>query len=101
KLPTPVPLAAAPPPETPIGQIPGRPVGDTVRSGYDPRAARKAGTPQGEAEKMLVIGAAYLEEGRFERARKAFREALEKDPQRAEAYNGVGVTYYARGDFDE
>ena len=85
-----------------VGDIPNRPIGSSEHAtGYDPRDARKAGTPRGEAEKLLVEGAAYLGEGRFERARKSFRAALEKDPQRAEGYNGVGVTYYARGDLDE
>src|SRR5262249_37193665 len=46
-------------------------------------------------------GAAWLQEGKFERAQSAFRAALDKDPQRAEAYNGVGVTFYARGDLEE
>ena len=85
-----------------VGQIAGRPVGEPEHPpGYDPRDARKAGTPKGEADKLMVEGAALLQEGRFERARQRFRDALEKDPQRAEAYNGVGVTYYARGDLDE
>ena len=84
------------------GQIKGRPVGDEKHpDGYDPRDARKAGTPRGEAEKLLVEGAALLQEGRFERARDLFHEALAKDPQRAEAYNAMGVTFYARGDLDE
>ena len=85
-----------------MGEIPGRPVGDASHPpGYDPRDARKAATSKGAAEKLLVEGAALLQEGRFERARTAFRKALDKDPQRAEAYNGVGVTFYARGDYDE
>jgi TolA-binding protein len=88
--------------EVPVGQIPGRPVGEKEHPpGYDPRDARKVGTPQGEAERLLVEGAALLQQGRFERARKLFRDAVDKDPQRAEAYNGVGVTFYARGDLDE
>ncbi len=85
-----------------VGEIPGHPVGDARHpAGYDPRDARRAGTPQGQADKLLSQGAALLGEGRFERARKLFQDALEKDPQRAEAYNGVGVTFYARGDLDE
>lgn len=76
------------------GDIPGRPVGDPKHpDGYDPRGARKAGTPRGEAEKLLVEGAADLQRGRFEQAQKLFREAIAKDPQRAEAYNAMGVTF--------
>ena len=86
-----------------VGQIPGRPVGGDEKhaGGYDPRDARTAGTPRSEAEKLLGEGAALLQEGRFERARKLFHAAIAKDPQRAEAYNAMGVTFYARGDFDE
>ena len=86
----------------PLGEISGRPVGESKHpAGYDPRDARKAGTPAGEAEKLLVEGAALLQEGRFERARTLFHRALSKDPRRAEAYNALGVTYYARGDLEE
>ncbi|MCA1829482.1 MAG: tetratricopeptide repeat protein [Myxococcales bacterium] len=82
------------------GEIPGRPVGEPRHPpGYDPRDARN--TPKIEAQKLLVEGAAFLQEGHFERARGRFEQALQKDPQRAEAYNGVGVTFYARGDLDE
>jgi tetratricopeptide (TPR) repeat protein len=85
-----------------IGDIPGRPVGQPGHPPhYDPRDARTAGTPQGEAEKLLNQGAGLLKDGKFEQARSLFQGALEKDPQRAEAYNGVGVTFYARGDLDE
>jgi tetratricopeptide (TPR) repeat protein len=85
-----------------VGDIPNRPIGSPEHpAGYDPRDARAALTPKGQADKLLVEGAAWLGEGRFERARKSFKDAVEHDPQRAEAYNGVGVTYYARGDYDE
>ena len=98
----PAPGAPGKPPEPAVGQIAGRPVGDAPHgSGYDPRDARQAGTPSAAADRLLVGGAAFLQEGRFERARKLFQDALAKDPQRAEGYNGVGVTYYARGDLDE
>ena len=86
--------------QAPAGQ--GRPVGAARQdAGYDPRDARRPGTPAADADRLLVAGAADLQEGRFERARKSFRDALARDPQRAEGYNGVGVTYYARGDLDE
>jgi tetratricopeptide (TPR) repeat protein len=82
-----------------VGEIAGRPVGEAKHPpGYDPRDAANV---RGAAEKFLVEGAALLQQGRFERARKLFRKALDKDPQRAEAYNAMGVTYYARGDYDE
>src|SRR2546422_810149 len=51
--------------------------------------------------KSLTEGAGLLREGRFEQARALFESAVQKDPQRAEAYNGVGVTFYARADLDE
>ncbi len=87
---------------TPVGQIAGHPVGDAPQGpGYDPRDARQGGAPSASADKLLAAGAALLQQGRFERARKRFQDALQKEPQRAEAYNGIGVTWYARGDLDE
>ena len=65
-------------------------------AGYDARDARGTGV-----HRLLVDGKVQLDAGRFERARDLFRAALERDPQRAEAYNGVGVTFHARGDLDE
>ena len=85
---------------TAIGDIPGRPVGDPEHPpGYDPRDARNK--EKSAVDKLLVEGAAWLQQGKFERARDAFHGALDKDPKRAEAYNGLGVTFYARGDYDE
>lgn len=46
-------------------------------------------------------GQGLMEGGFFERARRKFLEATELDPTRPEAFNGVGVTYYARQDYDE
>ena len=50
---------------------------------------------------LLMRGLAELHDGRYESARKLFREAVRQRPDSAEAYNGVGVTFYARGDYDE
>ncbi len=55
----------------------------------------------GDLKAILKEAKAYLEEGYFERARKLFLKALEKDPQNPVIYNGIGVTYYARRDFQE
>lgn len=63
-----------------------------------PQAQKSAASPDDEAGKLVAQGAALLHEGKLERARQAFRDALSRDPGRAEAYNGVGVTYYAHGD---
>jgi tetratricopeptide (TPR) repeat protein len=108
-------LSKTPPPKSPratantriavdgkidVGQIPGRPVGEPEHApGYDPRDARTGS--KGQIDQLLSEGAALLQDGRFERARKAFQEAVQRDPQRPEGYNGVGVTFYARGDLDE
>lgn len=100
KLPTP-PLAATAASTARVGEIPGRPVGGEHGAGYDPRDARRAATPQGAVDKLMQEGLGYLNDGRFERARKSFRDALAKEPTRVEAYNGVGVSYWARGDLDE
>ena len=76
-----------------VGDIAGRPVGEPDHAaGYDPRDAR---------DRTMRDAAALLKDGRFEKARALFEQVLQKDPKRAEAYNGVGVTWYARGDLDE
>lgn len=108
----PAPAAQAPPAapvrvakaeEAPVGQIPGRPVGLGHPDGYDPRDARKGARPtqRNPVETLLVRGRELLATGEFEKARGVFLEALAKDPARAEAYNGVGVSFYGRLDLDE
>ena len=42
-----------------------------------------------------------MHEGKPERAREIFQQAAARDPRRGEAYNAVGVTYYARGDYPD
>lgn len=97
----PVKVAAAE--EVPVGQIPGRPVGLEHPVGYDPRDARKGVRPpqRSPVELLLVKGRDLLGTGEFEKARGVFLEALAKEPTRAEAYNGVGVSFYGRLDLDE
>ncbi len=53
-----------------------------------------------QARDIMRDAEQYMKEGSFEKARKRFEEAraLAKLP---EAYNGIGVTYYARGEYDE
>jgi Tetratricopeptide repeat len=53
------------------------------------------------ARRLVQDGAAYLQEGRFEAARKQFLAALELAPGLVEAYNGVGVTFRMRDDLAE
>jgi hypothetical protein len=89
--------------EVPVGQIPGRPVGLEHPDGYDPRDARKGARPppRSPVETLLFRGRDLLATGEFEKARGVFLEALAKEPTRAEAYNGVGVSFYGRLDLDE
>ncbi len=49
----------------------------------------------------MQVGKSHLERGLFERGRSAFLSAIDLDPTRPEAYNGVGVTYYARSDYEK
>jgi len=58
----------------------------------DRKAARE------KARALLTDGAAYLNEGNFEQARKRFLDALDEDASVPEGYNGVGVTYRMRND---
>lgn len=66
---------------------------------YDPRGIRVRELPKSVGTLMLE-GEEALHAGRFEDARKLFEAALAKDDKVGEAYNGVGVTFYARNDFD-
>lgn len=76
-------------------------VGDAPQAGsYDPHGQRTAPLPASVAE-LMADAAGHLNEGRFEEARKQFLAAIKKDPTIGEAYNGVGVTYYARNDFEQ
>lgn len=61
----------------------------------DDRRARRA-----KARELMRDGAAYLNEGSFEAARRRFLEAIETDDGIPEAFNGVGVTWRMRNDLD-
>jgi hypothetical protein len=50
------------------------------------------------AQELARDGAAYLDEGRFEKARGRFLEAVKIDSTYAEGYNGIGASYRARND---
>ncbi len=68
-----------------------------------PPAAEKAGKAEqaerrARATRLLEDGAAWLNEGAFEKARGRFEEAIEVDPGIPDAYNGVGVTWRMRND---
>jgi hypothetical protein len=70
------------------GRPPGKPAKELAR------AARE------RARTLLRDGAAWLQEGNFESARKQFLAAIDVDARLPEAYNGVGVTYRMRNDHD-
>jgi hypothetical protein len=85
---TPVPIAAAPSTPPVTASSPGRSA--TRKS---PSSAARA-----QAKEVLRDGAAWLQEGNFEAARRRFLEAIDLDDGIPEAYNGVGVTYRMRND---
>ncbi len=72
------------------------PEGGGARAARPAAPAPDAATHRARARSLLREGKSYLDEGRFERARALFREAIEADPAVPEAYNGVGVTYRMR-----
>lgn len=84
--------AAGPPPAP--GVSPG-PVSGAVAKALpkDEKRARRA-----KARELMNDGAAYLNEGAFEAARRRFLEAIEVDEGIPEAFNGVGVTWRMRND---
>jgi len=75
----------------------GQPLEEEVKP-QDPKDFEKnAGTWRENMEQAV----AHMGSGFFERARKNFKNATGLDPTRPEAFNGIGVTYYARGDYEE
>lgn len=50
---------------------------------------------------LLQEGFAMVQKGLAEDARLRFKAASEADPSRAEAFNGVGITYYLRQQFTD
>ncbi len=56
-------------------------------------------SPQGYDD-YVRLGWHQLEQGHFEAAIQAFSQAQGKDPNRAEAYRGLGNVYLEKGDFE-
>ena len=88
--------AAQPRPVGPVDEK-GRPMEEQVPAPRPEDYAKNAG----DWKTAMEQAAAQMEAGFFERARQGFLKAIELDPTRPEAYNGVGVTYYARNDYQE
>src|SRR5512145_2157458 len=79
------------------------PKGGSVTAPSDPARASPVAekrTRRAKARELLRDGAAYLNEGSFEAARRRFLEAIETDEGIPEAYNGVGVTWRMRNDLE-
>jgi hypothetical protein len=86
-------------PQTEPGMVDedGQPLEEEVRP-PDPREYQKnAGTWRENMEQAV----GHMDSGFFERARRNFKTATQLDPTRPEAFNGIGVTYYGRGDYEE
>jgi tetratricopeptide (TPR) repeat protein len=56
-------------------------------------------SPQGYDD-YIKLGWHQLEQGRFEAAIRAFNQAQRTDPNRVEAYRGLGNVYLEKGDFE-
>ena len=82
-------------PTSSIPMLPGPPAAPGT---YDPRAAIKSSSV--EANK-LKLGKGLLEAGQFEQARAAFEEVLRTDPGQPNALVGIGVTHYARHEYEK
>ncbi len=76
-----------------------RPLGELERREVDDPGVRQL--RRAAAQAVMRDAQNYMTEGRFEQARQRFLDAIEKDPTVSEAYNGVGVTYYARNQHGE
>ena len=47
---------------------------------------------------QTLLGQIYIDDEKYEDARKIFEAILEKEPNSADAYYGLGVTYEKEGD---
>jgi hypothetical protein len=92
----------APPPDT--VENPDKPLdegGQPVEPEVKPVDPQTFAQNRGTWDAAMREGKELMDNGYFERARKKFLEATELDPTRPEAFNGIGVTYYGRNDFEE
>jgi hypothetical protein len=65
-------------------------------------AKGKRTTPLSPSVKSLLTeGQDYFKEGQFEKARPLFEKAIQADGNVGEAFNGMGVTYAMRNDYDQ
>ncbi len=55
---------------------------------------------RGPIERLLEEGLELAQSGQYEAARERFTKAAEQQPNRGEAYNGVGMTYAMRNDYE-
>jgi hypothetical protein len=103
-------LKPRPPSPTPLPQPPQPPPDRAVPDKSDDHQMQAEVKPLDPADyeknkdqwrAIMEEAKAFMDSGFFERARKKFIEASELDPTRPEAFNGIGVTYYARQDYDE
>jgi len=89
-------VASAPPPAVAAAPAASTPPPATSAA----KAGKRAPDPaaRARAREILRDGAAWLQEGNFEAARRRFLDAIEVDDGIPEAFNGVGVTYRMRND---
>lgn len=66
---------------------------------YDARGKRSAAMPK-QIRAIMDAGSGDLQSGLFEAARAKFSEVVAKAPAVGEAYNGVGVTFAMRNDYE-
>lgn len=56
--------------------------------------------PDDATQEALLLGAAYMNRGDARQAERAFNEAIERDPEFAEAWNKRATLRYLMGDLD-
>ncbi len=66
---------------------------------YDPRG-RRAMLYSNNVKALMRDAEEYMKEGQWERARGQLLKAIKLDAHVGEAFNGVGVTYFARRDYN-
>lgn len=78
--------------------LPTKPKGETNAA-----PATEEESPRGKAAitARMKQGLQLLQDGHAEQSRRAFLSVIKADPTVVEAYNGVGVTFWRRGQYDE
>ncbi len=76
-------------------------LGSTLIVGCQPTAGSLTSSPAEEAQWHYNRGLGFYEEGAYDKAILEFNQAIELDPNYADAYNWRGNMYFFKGEYDQ